>query len=111
MFKFHPILVLLYEEKDYHKSMQKIFHSHGNLIASDSYIDRPFTSMHQKYYDENKKFAAKDWVFEAIVKHSIKIFECQYRKMEITSTLWPFYIDWTLILKEYKQQLLNWFKW
>ena len=26
MFKFHPILVLLYEEKDYHKSMHKIYH-------------------------------------------------------------------------------------
>ena len=70
-----------------------IYHSHGNLIASDSDIDRAFTFMHQKHCDENKKFAAKDWVFEAFVKHSIKIFECQYRKMEITSSLWPFHID------------------
>ena len=41
-FKVQTVLVL-----DYKKNDRKIFHSSAQLIASDSDIDKAFTSMHQ----------------------------------------------------------------
>ena len=55
----------------------KIFHSNTKLIASDSGIDEAFKSMHQSIMTKIKNYDSKDWVvFDVIIKHSIKIFEC-----------------------------------
>ena len=55
----------------------KIFHSSSKLIASDSYIDEVFKFMHQSIIIKIKNYACDDWiVLDAIIKHSIKIFEC-----------------------------------
>ena len=75
-FKVQSILVLEYQKRNDHK----IFHSSTKLTADDSDIDEAFKSMHQSIITKIKNSASKDWVVETIVKHSIKIFECQYRQ-------------------------------
>ena len=55
----------------------KIFYSSTRLIGSDLDIDEAFKSMHQSIIRKIKKYAYEDWiVLGAIIKHSIKIFEC-----------------------------------
>ena len=55
----------------------KIFHSGAKLID----IDEAFKSMHQRITTKMKNYACKDWiVLDVIRKHSIKIFECQYKE-------------------------------
>ena len=72
-FKVQAILVLGYKKKDY----SKISHSSTKLIASDTNIDEAFKSMHQSVMTKIKTNDCKDWiVLDAIIKHSIKIFEC-----------------------------------
>ena len=71
-FKVQSILVLEYKKGNGHKN----FHSSAKLIASDSDIDEAFKSMHQSIMVKIKNSDSEDWVVEAIVKHSIKIFEC-----------------------------------
>ena len=63
---------------DYKKrNDRKIFHSGTKLIASDSDIDEAFKSMHQSIMKKIKNYACKDWiVLDAIIKYSIKTFEC-----------------------------------
>ena len=63
---------------DYKKrNGRKIFHSGTKLIASDSDIDEAFKSMHQSIMKKIKNYACKDWiVLDAIIKYSIKTFEC-----------------------------------
>ena len=40
-------------------------------------LDEAFKSMHQSITTKIEKYADKDWiVWDAIIKHSIKIFEC-----------------------------------
>ena len=47
------------------------------LIASNLDIDETFKSMHQSIITKIKNYACEDWiVVHAIIKHSIKIFEC-----------------------------------
>ena len=72
----------------------KIFHSSTQLIASNSGIVEAFQSMHESIMTKMNDYACKDWiVFDVIIKHSIKIFECYYKenkkhiKMEIISNL------------------------
>ena len=58
-----------------------IFHSSAKLIASNSDIDEAFTSMHQSIMSKVTKYASEDWiVLDVIIKHSIKISECWYKK-------------------------------
>ena len=67
------ILVLDYKKRNY----RKIFHSNAKLIASDSDIDESFKSMHQSILTKIKNCASEDCiVFDVIIKHNIKIFEC-----------------------------------
>ena len=55
----------------------QIFHSCTKLIASDLDIDEALKSMHQSIIIKIKNYACQDWiVLDAIIKHSIKIFEC-----------------------------------
>ena len=75
-FKVQSILVLEHQKRNDHK----IFHSSTKLTADDSDIDEAFKSMHQSIITKIKNSASEDWVVETIVKHSIKIFECQYRQ-------------------------------
>ena len=75
-FKVQSILVLEYQKRNDHK----IFHSSTKLTADDSDIDEAFKSMHQSIITKIKNSASEDWVVETIVKHSIKIFGCQYRQ-------------------------------
>ena len=70
-FKVQSILVLEYKGNGH-----KNFHSSAKLIACDSGIDEAFKSMHQSIMVKIKNSDSEDWVVEAIVKHSIKIFEC-----------------------------------
>ena len=76
-FKVQTILAL-----DYKKINDgKISHSSAKLIASDSDIDEAFKYMHQSIMTKIKNYACKDWiVLDVIIKHGIKIFECQYIK-------------------------------
>ena len=75
-FKVQAILVL-----DYKKGNDcKIFQSSVKLIASGSDIDKAFKFMHQSIMTKIKTYACKDWiVLDAVIKHSIKIFECSYK--------------------------------
>ena len=67
------ILVLDYKKRNY----RKIFHSNAKLIASDSDIDESFKSMHQSILTKIENYASEDCiVFDVIIKHNIKIFEC-----------------------------------
>ena len=72
-FKVQIILVSNYKKRN----NCKIFYSSTKLTASDSDIDEAFKSMHQSIMTKMKNYACKDWiVFDVIIKHSIKIFEC-----------------------------------
>ena len=76
-FKVQIILVLDYKKRNDHK----IFHSSPKLIASDSDNDEALKSMHQSIMTKIKNYIDKDWiVLDAIIKHSIKIFECHYKE-------------------------------
>ena len=76
-FKVQTILALDYKERNDHK----IFHSSAKLIARDSGIDESFKFIHQSIMTKLKNYACKDWiVLDVIIKHSIKIFECQYKE-------------------------------
>ena len=71
--KVQIILVLDYKKKN----DRKIFHSSAKLIVSDSDIIEAFKSMHQNIMTKLKNYASEDCiVLDAIIKHSIKIFEC-----------------------------------
>ena len=70
-FKVHTVLVLDY------RNGRKIFHSSTKLTASDSDTDEAFKSMHQSIMTKIKNYACKDYiVLDAVLKLSIKIFEC-----------------------------------
>ena len=69
-FKVQSILVLEYKKRNDHK----IFHSSHKLIASDSDIVEEFKSKHQSIIIKMKNFSSEDWIVEAIINHSIKIF-------------------------------------
>ena len=69
-FRVQSILVLEYKKRNAHK----IFYSITKLIASDSDIDEVFKSMHLSIMTKIKNSASKDWVVEAIVKDTSKIF-------------------------------------
>ena len=72
-FKVQRVLVLGYKKRSY----RKIFHSCTKLIASDSDIDKKFKSVHQSIMTKIKNYSCEDWIaLDAIIKHSIKIFEC-----------------------------------
>ena len=59
---------------------RKTFHSSAKLIASDSDIDEGFKFMDQSIMTKIKNYASEDWIaLDVIIKHSIKIFECQYK--------------------------------
>ena len=67
-FEVQTILVLDYKKRN----NCKIFHSSAKLVTSDSDINEVFKSMHQSIMTK-----IKNWiVFDVIIKHSIKIFEC-----------------------------------
>ena len=71
-FNVQTILVLDYKKRN----DCKIFHWSTKLIVNDSDIDETFKSMHQSFMIKIKNYADKDWnVLDAIIKHSIKIFE------------------------------------
>ena len=71
--KVQIILVLNYKKKN----DRKIFHSSAKLIVSDSDIIEAFKSMNQNIMKKSKNYASEDCiVLDAIIKHSIKIFEC-----------------------------------
>ena len=71
-FNVQTMLVLDYKKKN----DCKIFHWSTKLIVNDSDIDETFKSMHQSFMIKIKSYADKDWnVLDAIIKHSIKIFE------------------------------------
>ena len=60
---------------------RKIFYSSPKLIASDSDIDEPFKSMHQRITTKTKNYACKDQIFlDVIIKNNIKIFYQQYKE-------------------------------
>ena len=72
-FKVLTILVLDYKKRNDHK----IFHSSTKLIDSNLDINEAFESMHQSIMTKIKNYTFEDWiVFDVIIKHSIKIFEC-----------------------------------
>ena len=76
-FKVQIVLVLDNKKRNDHK----IFHSSPKLISSDSDIDEALKSMHQSIMTKTKNYIDKDCiVFDAIIKHSIKIFECYYKE-------------------------------
>ena len=73
--KVQTILILDHKKINNHK----IFHSSSKIIAGESDIHEAFKSMHQSIMTRIKQFASEDWVVtEIIVKHIIKIFECEY---------------------------------
>ena len=72
-FKVQTVLVLDYNKRN----GRKIFHSSTKLTASDSDTDEAFKSMHQSIMTKIKNYACKDYiVLDAVLKLSIKIFEC-----------------------------------
>ena len=61
--------------------MNERFHSSTKLTVSDLDIDESFKSMHQSIITKIKNYACEDWiVLDAIINHSIKIFECYYEE-------------------------------
>ena len=59
----------------------KIFHSSAKVIDGDSDIDEAFKSVHQSIMTKIKNYAPEDCIIlDAIIKHSIKIFECWYKE-------------------------------
>ena len=72
-FKVQTVLALNYKKRN----DLKIFHSSTKLVASDSDNDETFKSIHQSIMTKIKNYACEDWiVLDAIIKHSVKIFEC-----------------------------------
>ena len=72
-FKVQTVLVLDYKKRN----DSQIFHSCTKLIANDLDTDEAFKSMHQSIMPKIKNYVCKDYiVLDAIIKHSIKIFEC-----------------------------------
>ena len=72
-FTVQTILVLDYKKRN----DRTIFYSSAKLIASDSYIDEAFKSMHQSIMTKIKSYASEDCiVLDVIIKLSIRIFEC-----------------------------------
>ena len=72
-FKVQTILVLNYKKRN----DRKIFYVCIKLSANDSDIDEVFKFMHQSIMAKIKGYATEHWVvFDVIIKHSIKIFEC-----------------------------------
>ena len=60
---------------------RKIFHSSAKLINGDSDIDEVFKSVHQSIMTKVKNYPRKDCIIlDAIIKQSIKIFECWYKE-------------------------------
>ena len=79
-FKVQTKSVLDYKKRNDHK----IFRSITKLIPSDSDIDEAFKSMHQSIMIKIKNYFIEDWVVQdVIIKHSIKIFECQYKENKL----------------------------
>ena len=77
--KFTVQIVLILDEKK--RNDGKVFHSSTKLITSDSDIYEACKAMHQCIMTKIKKYACKDWiVLDAILKQSIKIFECYYKE-------------------------------
>ena len=76
-FKVQAILVLEYKKgNDY-----KIFHSNVKLIASYPEIDEAFIFMHQSIMAKIKTYPSEGYIFlDVVIKHSIKIFACQYKE-------------------------------
>ena len=71
--KFGTVLVLDYKKRNGHK----IFHSSTKLTTSFSYSDEAFKSIRQDNMSKIRKYAFEDWiVLDAVIGHSIKIFEC-----------------------------------
>ena len=71
--KFGTVLVLDYKKRNGHK----ISHSSTKLTASFSYSDEAFKSIRQDNMSKIRKYAFEDWiVLDAVIGHSIKIFEC-----------------------------------
>ena len=71
-FKVQTVLVLNYKKRN----DSQIFHSYTKLIVSDLDTDEAFKSMHQSIITKTKNYACEDCiVLDAIIKHSIKIFE------------------------------------
>ena len=60
--KVQSILVWEYKKRN----DCKIFHSSAKLIASDSYFDEAFKSMHQSIITKIKKNLSKDWIIVTI---------------------------------------------
>ena len=87
-FTFQTMSVLHSKKRNDHE----IFHSSAKLIASNSYIDETFKSMHQSIMAKVKNYSSEDCiVLDVIIKHSMKIFEKKLKKMMgITSN---FYTD------------------
>ena len=76
-FKTQSILVLDYKKRN----SCKISHSSTKLIAGNSGIDQAFISMHQSIMAKIKNYAGENYdCFDVIIKHSIKIFEFQYKE-------------------------------
>ena len=76
-FKVQTLLVLDYKKSNY----CKIFHASAKLIECDSGINETFKSMLLTIMIKIKKYAYEDCiVLDAIIKRSIKIFECQYKE-------------------------------
>ena len=77
-FEAQTILVLQYKKRNYFK----IFHLCAKLIASNSDTDEAFKFMYyQSIMTKIKNCASEDWiVLDVFIKHSIKIFKCQYSK-------------------------------
>ena len=71
-FQVQTVLALDYKKRN----GSQIFHSCTKLIGSDLDIDEAFKSMHQSITSKIKNYVCKDYiVLDAIIKHSIKIFE------------------------------------
>ena len=73
-FKVQTVLFLYYDKRNNCQT----FRSSTKLIVSDSDIDKAFVSMDRSIMI--KKYVSKDWIaLDAIINHSIKIFECYYK--------------------------------
>ena len=71
------MLVLDYKKRN----GRKIFHSNTKVIANDSDIGESFKSMHQSITTKIENCADEDQTaLDVIIKHNIKIFECQYEE-------------------------------
>ena len=71
-FKVQIVLVLDYKKRN----DSQIFYLCTKLIASDLHIDEAYKSMHQSI---TKKIKDDYIALDSIIKHSINVFECQYK--------------------------------